>query len=119
MRPGSGPGAQSSQADVISDEVLLDLLTGILLALEPARHPAPPRPSFVRLRVAVLRFHFAPATFPSISATGGIGSRATSLFRSIVAQSRKLSDKLSSLGRARLVMLTVHPIQRILLLVER
>src|SRR5262245_47761373 len=118
IAPGLGPGRIVLDVRVVSDEILFDFLTGILLALEPAGHATAARPGFVRLRVAVFRFHLAPATFPTITTTVGVGRRTTSLFRSGVAQSSKLSHKFGPLCRARLVMLAVHPIQRILLLGE-
>jgi hypothetical protein len=102
-----------------SDEVFLDFLTGVLLALEPARHPAPARPAFVRLGVAVLRFHFALPTFPTIATTVGIGSRTTTLLSGRIAKSRQLFLEFAPLGGAGLVMLVLKLSERTVLLLER
>jgi hypothetical protein len=38
--PGPNPGRNAQEVNsVTSDEVFLDVLAGVLLALEPARHP--------------------------------------------------------------------------------
>jgi len=44
----------SVRIGAVSDTVFLDILPGILLALEPARHPTATRPRIAGLRVAVL-----------------------------------------------------------------
>ena len=39
-RARAGSASEDFHTDMRSDEILLDLLAGVLFALEPARHPA-------------------------------------------------------------------------------
>src|SRR5207253_320645 len=83
-------------------------------------HPAPTAPRLGGLGIAVLGFHLALATFPqrrTIATAICVGARTTPLFRDGVAQRRELCHKLGSFCRARLLMLTLHPTQCVLLLV--
>src|SRR4026208_1193098 len=71
-----------------SDQILLDLLAGVLLGLEPARHPAAPRPCFVRLGIAELGLHLAPASLShgrAIAATIGVEAGTAPPLRSSIA----------------------------------
>ncbi len=105
-----------------SDQILLDFLAGVLLALEPARHPTATRPGLMRLRIAVLGFHLAFGTFSrrgTIATIKCVGARTTPLFRDGVAQGRELCHKLGSLGRAGFIMLVSYLTQHIRLSLER
>ena len=103
-----------------SDQILFDVLAAVLLRLEPARHPATARPRFLGFRIAVLRFHLALARLPHRAVANAIclPGRTSPLFWNGVTKGCELRYKLGSLGRARLVMLALQPIQCILLLVE-
>src|SRR5262245_20824599 len=102
-----------------SDQIFLDILAGVLLGLEPARHATAARPSFLRLGIAVFRLHLrGPALRRRIPIAGcdGAFARPTAPFCNSISQCGELSLQLRAPGRERLVMLFLHPLQSALLL---
>jgi hypothetical protein len=88
-----------------SDEVFVNLLAGVLLGLEPARHTAPAGPSFLRLRIAVLGFDFGRPRLGRRRAVGASilrNARPPALFANGKPKRGKLTFELGALGQSRL-----------------
>lgn len=106
------------QSEGSLDEVLVDFLTCLLLALQPARHPTPARPRLFGLGIAVLYFHGDRLAIQPGRAVAYTVLPTTPL-GSPIAEGRKLLLEFRPFGRPRLLVLLLYLRQRITLLVER
>src|SRR5262249_21975102 len=105
------------RAQARSDQVLLDLLAGVLLALEPARHPPAARPRLVCLRVSVLCFHSALPTIRT-QLTIAHTRRTSASLRSVIPERCELFLEFCPFHRSCFVVRLLYVLERISLLVE-